>query len=132
MVDVNKAFTQIETCFNVAGSLPIISLVSASIRSMAAQVQVVAGAVFGLIGFLGHLVSNNPKWVTMGQMGVSHIIHGAANFGRSIVELFLGTLFVGSLFLFVYQIGSSRQFAPIISYTSKQPEESAPHVGLNP
>lgn len=112
MTNINKDFTNLEYCFNVAGSIPVVNFVSSSLRAVVAKAQIIAGAVMGVIGLVGHTFSDNSKYTNLAKFGGTHVVHGVANAARAIGEFTFG-LILGPVFL-VLQGASANKFNPLV------------------
>lgn len=123
-MELNKNLTSIEKTFNVAGSIPVVAIFSGLLRSLAAKVQMIAGALIGLIGLIGQLFSDLAKWENIAHKGLEQFIHGGLNFVRSLGEILLGLTVIGSIGLLIYQSLSKNKFEPIYKYD----ESAAPAV----
>lgn len=117
---INESFNEAETCFNVAGSFPIISVPSGVIRAHIGTAQTVVGAALAVIGSMGHVFSDrdDKRWLKLVKLGVEHLIQGALNFIRGVGETLLGiyTLGIGNLILMAVQYHSKEGFEPILKY----------------
>lgn len=124
-MEIDDLFNDVESKFNIAGSLPLIASFSGTMRILAGQVQFVAGAILAVIG-----VVQKNKGERGGQelsdLGYKHLVHGLANVGRGSVEAFLGSFFfgLGSLLLLSSQTLSGRGFDPILNYKEGDPISS--------
>jgi hypothetical protein len=119
----NKIATKTEVAFNIAGSLPVISIASGALRMAIGKTQLVAGLV---LFFAGTCLSSNshnlPKNFSRAQLnratrlGNEHVKHGALNLIRGAGEFSLGvsTMGLGNLALFALQ--TKNKFQPIYGY----------------
>lgn len=115
---LNNTLTNVERSFNIAGSIPVVALVSGSLRATAAKAQFLAGLAFGLVGLIGQIASaNTKKYENITDKASEQIIHGFLNFVRGTAELLLGITFIGTLGILAYQSLSERKFEPIIPYS---------------
>lgn len=116
-MDVNKTLTKIETGFNIAGSIPIVALLSSSVRYTAGIVQACVGAAIAGISMLAQMVSNqNTKWERFSQKGIEHLTHGVLNAVRGMVEGVAAATLLGTLIIFGVQAARPEKFAPIVKY----------------
>src|SRR5690606_3990160 len=111
---------------NVCGGIPVVALVSSVLRITAAKVQFVAGAVVGILGLIGQMISDDVKWENLAQKGLEQLIHGGWNFLRGLGECFIALTVVGSLGLLAGQYLSRNKFEPIYKYE----EPAAPAVAV--
>jgi hypothetical protein len=124
---IDKLAQLAEQGFNIADSIPIVSLTTSQCRLVAGLVQLVAAAVFSLIGLVAQVCSEDQKWVDLANRSVEHLKHGLANMGRGLGEFLLACTIIGPLFLLVYQSASSNKFAPMFYKYEAEPV-SAPAV----
>ena len=125
-MNINENLTQIETGFNVAGSIPIVAIFSGPLRVACAKIQFIAGGILGVAGFVGQLVgSNERKWEIVASHGVENMIHGSFNVLRGVSEFIIGLTAIGPLGLLFGQMISNNRFAPIIKYTGDVPAPSS-------
>ncbi len=117
-MDLDELLTDIETGFNIAGSIPFVSVFSASLRATAGTIQLIAGIVLGV---QAEKFKNSKEGKALSERGVIQLKHGALNIGRAIIEGFLGHRFIGSLFLLAGQLLSPNRFAPIVKYNDRTP-----------
>lgn len=121
---VRNVFTYIEKCFNVAGSTPIVSLFSGTLRAIAGKVQTLAGAIMATVGFIGFLINHNQKWAGITNIGSEFIIHGALNTLRGLGEALLcAYTLVGNVLLLIPNMSKKEPFSPFFTYgTLSNPE----------
>lgn len=115
---VNNNLTEIETLFNMLGSLPVIGMVSGSVRVTAGAVQTVSAVIFATASFIAKSCVSNLNeravWADRTEIGVNHIYHGIGNIFRGAVEGIMSFTLIGSVCLFVVQIASERKFQPLV------------------
>ena len=120
-------FTNIEKGFNIAGSLPIVSLFSGTLRAIAGKIQLLAGAVIAGIGLIKNLFSPNQKWANFTALGSELMIHGALNAVRGFGEALLcvSTL-IGNVFLLIPNMVKEDMFSPYFAYgtITNQPQHT--------
>lgn len=108
-IDLNE----VEKGFNIAGSIPIVGVVSGAVRVVASVVQMAAGVVLAGIGLL-HAAVNGFKSDVFAS-GRKHFSHGGLNLGRGCIEMCLATSFL-ALVWFGVQALSPIKFQPIFRY----------------
>lgn len=119
---VSEKLNKIETKLNMAGSIPIVGIISGSFRASVGVIQLVAGAVFAFIGFIGKQLNGNPILKQMAKRGPEFIIHGILNQIRGQIEIIAALTIVGSITLGAYQLWvrenqtGENGFRPFISY----------------
>ncbi len=115
---LNETFTSIEQKFNIAGGIPFVAVFSSSVRTVAGQIQAIAGIVMAVFSLIAQLVdrANGDQWESKGLIGVEHIVHGSLNIFRGIGESIMAILLVGSLILLGAQAVSKNGFNPIFKY----------------
>lgn len=122
-IDVYDDLTRAETLFNMAGCVPVASIVSGLLRCAAAKIQFIAGLVLGVAGMIGQMAgSNAAKWEDVFHHGYEHIKHGCLNFTRGLTEAVLGATVIGSIGLFIALSAANPRniFAPIFAYRVAQ------------
>lgn len=116
-MEINKKLTDLETSFNLAGSIPVVAIFSSVLRIVAGKVQIFVSIFFGLTGLMGRIFSSDPKYYEeMTKKAAEHIKHGALNWIRGVGESLLAVTVLGTLGLLVYQACSETKFEPIIPY----------------
>ncbi len=88
---LDQALHTIEQVLNVAGYLPLVSMISGSIRIAYGKIEVIgavaAGALLALKGFANSDPEQRSKEVDYGvAVIVNYSIHGLINIGRAFVE----------------------------------------------
>jgi len=113
---IDDSLTEIERMFNLAGSIPIVAIVSGIVRATAGKVQAIAGLVLVGVGNAGQWFqpSNSVKWEQLTAQGVRHATHGVLNMAVGLGECVAGFTIVGSLVLLVYR--TAHGFDPIYKY----------------
>lgn len=118
-MELNKNISEIERKFNIAGSIPLVSILSGQVRYMAGIVQTVAGVSFSLLGYVAQLVRpKEQKWAGVTRMGVEHMLHGPMNVMRGLGEALIGATLIFPVALGISQIPSG--FKPIVPYELPQ------------
>ena len=120
--NVHKIMHNVEVGFNVLACVPVVGVFTSALRIAAGKVQAVAGAVLATVGFVGELVSKDPKWKKVTKLGCEHFIHGVLNIFRGLGELVVGKLGlyigVGSLVLIIPNImKNGEKFGPVYDYS---------------
>lgn len=116
-MEVNKTLTDVERGFNIAGGIPVVAVLSGALRAVAGKFQVIAGAIIGILGLIGQMVSNNAaKWEHIAQKGLETVMHGGLNLLRGFGETLVGLTVVGSLGILAGQALSKNKFEPIYKY----------------
>jgi len=110
----NETFTKIEKAFNIAGGIPIVGIVSGSLRAMAATIQAVVAFLFAAFSMVAQLIdsANAGKWEERASLGLEHMIHGGLNYLRAIGEVFTSTLAVP----LIVQLCREDKFEPVFKY----------------
>lgn len=120
MENISRAVAKLECRFNAVGSVPVVAIGSAVVRSMFASAQMIAGIACAIVGVIGQLIYSNTesssKWEEQTNFGMQHTFHGFLNGWRATGELLAAITFVGSLGLLVWQTQRSEGFKPIIGY----------------
>jgi hypothetical protein len=125
-MELNKVLTDAERGFNVCGGIPVVALVSSALRITASKIQFLAGAIVGILGLIGQMVSDDAKWENLARKGLELLAHGGWNFLRGLGEFVVACTVVGSLGLLVGQYLSKNKFEPIYKYE----EPAAPAVAV--
>ena len=116
-VNIKNVFTNIEKAFNIAGSIPIVSLVSGTLRILAGKVQILAGAVIAATGCINFLINPSEKWANMSKMGSEFMIHGALNSLRGFGEALLcASTIIGNVLLLIPNMVKDDMFSPYFAY----------------
>lgn len=125
----NKTLNVVETGFNIAGSIPVVSVFSGLIRATIGKIQLIAAMIFTGICLLAEHTSKEPKkWNALSTYGIEHMTHGSLNILRGMTESFLGSTIVGSIIPFAIQISREEKFDPMFKYgalTDQRPKKSA-------
>lgn len=119
-MQLNNLATKVEHNFNIAGSIPIVGVISGGTRIFSGKIQILASLVFGGVGLTNQVFSDKEKWKNMTHAAGEHLIHGVLNVIRAIAEILLGVTVLGSLGLLAYQSSSETGFDPIISYSNTE------------
>lgn len=117
-IELDDLCNETERCFNIAGSIPLVGIISGGIRASAAQIQATAGLIFACIGLAGTFLSSEKKWGNITVLGTEHLIQGCLNTLRGVGEFFVGCTIIGSAVLGAWQYGSANKFNPIVPYRS--------------
>jgi hypothetical protein len=117
-MEIDDTLTDIETYFNIAGSLPVVSFFSSVLRFLAGKVQAIAGFLICLVGLGGQCFDsdNARKWEGVTHEGGIQLIQGALNMVRSVGECVLALTIFGSLILWFGQAASENGFKPLVPY----------------
>ena len=122
---IANTFTNIEKGFNIAGSIPVVSLFSGAIRAIAGKIQGIVGALFSALGLASYMITNDSKWIPLINLGSEFIIHGALNVLRGLGEAMLcATTLVGNVMLLVPNMSKEDMFSPYFEYGSFTIEEN--------
>jgi hypothetical protein len=117
-MSLNRDITEIETAFNFAGSLPVIAIVSGTLRTLAGTIQAVVASVIVVIGIIALAFNRESnEYKDLVCQGLFHCLQGGLNDIRGTVEVALGATIIGPLVLLGAQLLSDRQFAPIVQYS---------------
>ncbi len=118
-MSINKLATETERFFNIMDSVPALAIPCSAVRTALAVGQFATASFSTAAGTVGSLVApdfflcKNAK-----KHGPEHMYHGALNVIRGVGELLLGFTGIGSGILFIYQLCSGRNFAPIVAYAN--------------
>jgi len=83
---LEKTLARAEEALNLVGYIPLVSMLSAAVRSMGGMLQVVLSCIFALGNFVaGHLVKK-PKLIQKSKLCVHHLFHGLFNLLRAKIE----------------------------------------------
>jgi len=116
-VRTKHVFTNIEKCFNIAGSLPIVSMFSGTLRFIAGKIQAVVGAIIALTGLVNYTFTKDRLWKDVALLGAEFIIHGALNTLRGLAEALLcARTLVGNLVLLIPNMAKEDIFSPYCEY----------------
>lgn len=114
---IKDLFTNIEKGFNVAGTIPVASFFSGMIRTIAGKVQMIAGAILSAFSYINFLITRDPKWVYVADVGNEFILHGALNILRGVSEASLcATTIVGNVMLLIPNLAKDDVFGPYFTY----------------
>lgn len=120
----SRLATEIERGFNVAGNIPVVSIVSGSLRMLVGKAQAVAGALLWAASKVGAATTadrlSKRRFALLGKFGAMHFQHGLANIFRGMVEVTLGGTFggLGSIFMVIPNLSEPRPFDPTFKYRS--------------
>ncbi len=110
---INNTLTKVEKNFNIAGSLPIVGLVSGPTRAVAGKIQFLAGLAFFAIGAVGIALGKDKKyWTKVASFGAEQVIHGALNCIRGYGEFLLAKCYGLNFMLFIWQNRKDVGFEP--------------------
>jgi hypothetical protein len=129
---INETFTSVEKKFNIAGSIPLVGVISGSLRSLAGQIQAIAGLVFAAAAVVAQVfdIANSKKWEERSVQGLEYALHGGFNFLRGTLETFGAAMVIPSLISLGVQFTSKNGFEPIFKYGQGFPPSVA--VDLKP
>ncbi len=103
MTGINKVANGTEAALNAVGCIPVVSIVTGALRTVAGLVATVVGGIFALIGLVATLVSKKNFGVKLTNLGVAMTMHGLGNFGRGIAEALCGQYILPSIgFIFFH------------------------------
>ena len=113
-MNFNETFTKIEKGFNVAGGIPIVGIVFASLRAAVATIQAVAAFLFAAFSLFAQVIdsANADKWEERASLGLEHMIHGGLNYLRAIGEVFTSTFAIP----LIVQACREDKFEPVFKY----------------
>ncbi len=132
---VNRRLTNLEAGFNIAGSIPVVGIVSGATRAALAKVQIIVGASLFIRGTFGaycardkkilgvpatqrtHCGKDKEHWNAVASFGAEQTIHGALNIFRGYNEFYL-SCYGANIGLGIWQIFRDKGFAPVVSYGS--------------
>ena len=118
MTTINAHLTQIERCFNMADSLPLVGTIPAVVRVGFGHFQFNAGCFVGVVGLVGQMAHpTSEKWENITSAGGEHMIHGALNVLRGWGEAIASITVFGSAIPLGFQIISSNGFDPQFKYS---------------
>ncbi|HEV8053050.1 MAG TPA: hypothetical protein VGP47_11200 [Parachlamydiaceae bacterium] len=114
---LRNLFTNIEKNFNIAGCIPVVSLLSGAMRAIAGKIQVIVGAVIATTGFINLMITQNSRWEKWVNLGSELMIHGTLNIFRGLGEALLcGTTGVGNVVLLIPNMNKDDMFSPYLAY----------------
>lgn len=124
--EVNKLFTDAEKIFNIVACIPILGVLSSTVRGFLGQVQALCGVGIAAISEVGKLMTSNKgeeyhlkqKWEVLSQFGLEFAVHGCLNTLRGTFEAGIGTytLGMGNILLLVPNMANNRNFNPYLPY----------------
>ena len=85
---VHKSLAKAEEVLNLVGYIPLVSLLSATVRTLGGKLQILLGLVFAIGCFMAGLTAplrkkkhfQNAKW------SIGHAFHGLLNIVRALIE----------------------------------------------
>ena len=126
---VNKNFSNAEEFFNFVGSIPIVGIISGTLRVTAGKVQIVAAIISGsvlaassIILDVLHLNYKKKEIEYLSRYCFEHALHGCLNVARGMTEAATSASIFGSIALFVIQSGSRNGFNPVFKYGELMPQ----------
>lgn len=116
---IKNLFTNIEKGFNIAGTVPVASFFSGMIRAIAGKVQMIAGAILSVFSYANFLITRQPRWAYLADVGNEFILHGALNILRGLSEAALcATTIAGNIALLIPNMSKEEMFSPYFTYGS--------------
>lgn len=85
---LEKSLAKAEEALNLIGYIPMISLLSAAVRSSGGILQLLLGLCFAIVSFFKLRFSNsrNFKFFFHFKTGFAHMLHGVCNIVRAKIE----------------------------------------------
>jgi Flp pilus assembly protein TadB len=85
---LEKTLAKAEETLNLIGYIPLISLISATVRSLGGMLQIILGLLFAMAYFFlwGFTHSRKIKHFLLIKTSFSHAIHGICNAVRAKIE----------------------------------------------
>lgn len=119
-VGINKSLTEMEMVFNGLACLPIIGIVSSSLRLVIGLIQSIVGALLYLIASIAlHICRTTgwdaSRWQLLQLMGKEQLLHGSFNMARSLTEFSLAALTLG-IVTSVFNLKREFPFQPLCTY----------------
>lgn len=114
-MEIEDTLNEFEKVFNVVNSIPIVAMASTPLRVAAGKIQAVVGAIMGIFGLLGYIVTlGSKKFGYIASTGGENLLHGVLNIIRGLGEGLLAVTVIGSAGLLIAQLLTD--FDPIIKY----------------
>ena len=85
--DLERSLAKVETGFNIAGYVPIVSSMTAPFRASYGKVEIIAALVCATYKFAEGAVTASGESFRESMRIANMAGHGLANIGRSVVEL---------------------------------------------
>jgi hypothetical protein len=126
IASTNKACSDVERGFNIAGCIPGFGILSGAVRTLIAKAQVIIGIEIKALSELGKFFAKqtseegdlNNKWDTLSRFGLEHILHGCLNIMIGTGEVLAGsyTLGLGNVVFLAPNLINNRNFMPYFAY----------------
>ena len=88
-MQLEKTLSKAEEALNLVGYIPLVSIISAAIRSLAGKLQALLSFVFAVGSFIAGWFSPHHKKLKHFQncrLGIEHLLHGLFNVVRALFE----------------------------------------------
>ncbi len=85
---IHKTFAKAEEILNLVGYVPLVSLLSAAVRTIGGKLQLLLGLVFALGCFMMGLTAplRKKKHFQNARWSIGHALHGLLNILRALIE----------------------------------------------
>lgn len=127
-MSINKNLTSIERTFNIAGSIPIISLPASIGRAYFGLAQTVTGLAIAALASVGQFFAKAQQktaWEKKVSQGLEQANHGVLNWLRSQGEQIGAITVVGSLGFLAFHLSRKEGFDPVNKYNIAPSESVA-------
>lgn len=118
-MNINKNLTSIERSFNIACSIPVISLPASIARGCFGLAQTVTGFAIATLASVGQLFAKaqqKPTWQKRVSQGFKQLEHGILNWLRAQIEQIGAITVVGSLGFLAFHLNRKEGFDPVYKY----------------
>ena len=83
---LEKTLARAEEALNLVGYIPLVSMLSAAVRSMGGMLLMLLSGIFALGNFMAGLLEKKPKRIQKSKLCVHYLFHGLFNFLRAKIE----------------------------------------------
>jgi hypothetical protein len=83
---LEKTLVRAEEVLNLVGYIPLVSLLSAAVRSFGGMLQIILGLIFATVSFLAKAPSRKSNHFRNCRLSIHHVLHGFFNIVRAKIE----------------------------------------------
>lgn len=85
---LEKYLAQTEQVLNLVGYIPMVSILTAAVRSLGGKCQILSGIFLGVFFYIRSYFSTSKKkiFIQNSHISFSHVIHGLLNIVRGLIE----------------------------------------------
>lgn len=85
-IQLDKTLAKAEEALNLVGYIPLVSLLSATLRSLGGMLQTLLSLIFAAVNFVAGFISKKPRHFRNFRLSVHYIFHGIFNIIRAKIE----------------------------------------------